>query len=1048
MSCGFIDQLPEFLVGALDDPAQREVEDHIAGCDVCSEELAALAELEFGLQALGAAGEPAPPMAPITPLRRWTPLAAAALLLVAGALALFAFRPTTATAPRLLSGRLAGISGGALPLGEELSVSAGDALLALPGGSLVEANQGARLVIDDERAIQLKSGTASFRISKGERPFRVHTPRGTVRVTGTSFRIDVLEDAVDAARSSVLVAVVTGTVLFEGKGGLLPVLAGQEAVADAQGAPRVRKKRPAPREPLANRAPLVSPDRLSALRSENLKLRAEKAALERERIRLAEELAAAKERLKTLARAPREERPQRKPEAAPVVTPQAPATLQRVLAYSRAGDRIRLRLRTGRHWQRYRLRVVGAKELRVSPRLPGTEDRYKGLIAIRYAVIAELENLTRNAPAALNPGDDAFARAKVAVGDIVGIGFDTGQVVHLGARTYTVRPWIRGAWAAQPAPRPRKAVRKVFHVRLTRRRSLPLSGGGLEVVSRRSRRAGRGLRFEVELEHDAQGSLVRGIELRFELSRSVCMEPGTPPAAVEVKRILLPLVSGQRQVIRHRVAERAYLDGRVVARLLPGSVAELRSPGARKHLLLALRATPLERSVLQAAARTGGRELALALIERAIAATGKVRTEVENTLAGGTFRALVPQLLLETLTPDQRQPPERSRRLIALLARLPRGLAARHEGQTLFDLYVTRRDLSHAIERAYAASPAQALAHALPVAAARKSSPRAERAVALLVALEAQVAPQLRELLELDRPVGVIEALEVARAREHAIARSKLAGLVERARSLQEAGQARRALALIRRVLASGDHPAAQSLLPHLLLDVAARETKTRRGDAARRYEEALELLPRDERTLAAKPLAAFFLAAAREELDGITVRRRAHAAAHGVRLVRQGDELPGVARKRWVRVELPKRGRGYLPRALLAPVDAQRTRWRVALAHTPFAMIKELLERAQELDPSCGDRAAQLLGTLAAREGKVRFEAGDYKGALRFFDAAAGSVPEDPRLALRRRCWALANIAPLGTGLLALLLLLGLGLLQLLTRRRHPRVIPLVTTG
>jgi transmembrane sensor len=100
--------------------------------------------------------------------------------------------------------------------------------ITLADGSTIELSGGSEAslqVTDDERRVDLTAGYALFDVTHdSERPFVVHTPRGDIRVLGTSFVIRVGETQV---RTTVLGGSVSGAA---SRSGLLSVFGSREAI--------------------------------------------------------------------------------------------------------------------------------------------------------------------------------------------------------------------------------------------------------------------------------------------------------------------------------------------------------------------------------------------------------------------------------------------------------------------------------------------------------------------------------------------------------------------------------------------------------------------------------------------------------------------------------------------------------------------------------------------------------------------------------------------------------------------------------------------------
>lgn len=175
-----------------------------------------------------AAGSPAaPPTRRGTPMWRWVAVAAAAV----GALTLWQLR----------GGRpAAGATGSAAPSARQ-SIA-----LGARGVAVAEAGASLSWTVDGGgAAIAQSAGSVFYRVERGG-PFRVETPHGAVRVTGTCFRVEV-EDmkrpwrdvAAAGIGAALVVTVYEGSVLFAGKdgaGGETRVAAGETLVAGPDGA--------------------------------------------------------------------------------------------------------------------------------------------------------------------------------------------------------------------------------------------------------------------------------------------------------------------------------------------------------------------------------------------------------------------------------------------------------------------------------------------------------------------------------------------------------------------------------------------------------------------------------------------------------------------------------------------------------------------------------------------------------------------------------------------------------------------------------------------
>ncbi len=176
-------------------------------------------------QALATSPAPVTPATPASSDRRgrawrWVAVASgAAAALLAWQLALPASAP----------------SAGALTATERVTRALGPSALAVlePATTLAWASRGRRLEVEQP------SGNAFYRVDKGT-AFAVRTPAGLVRVTGTCFRVEVLEmkhkqgllgGAIGAALATVaMVTVYEGGVVVAGSRGETRLAAGQQAL--------------------------------------------------------------------------------------------------------------------------------------------------------------------------------------------------------------------------------------------------------------------------------------------------------------------------------------------------------------------------------------------------------------------------------------------------------------------------------------------------------------------------------------------------------------------------------------------------------------------------------------------------------------------------------------------------------------------------------------------------------------------------------------------------------------------------------------------------
>lgn len=209
-------QASDWIVRMRGDPSSREREEFDAWLEADPANRTAYEALERtwdkiagnpALKGLAAANDAAPKLRK----RRAPALAIAASgLLAIGALAWFMQEPATIAAEHVQTAP-----------GELRTITLADgSTIELSGGSEVALH-----VTESERRVELTSGYALFDVTlDAERPFVVHTPRGDIRVLGTSFVVRVSEDQV---RTTVLRGSVSGAA---SRAGLLSVLGSHEPV--------------------------------------------------------------------------------------------------------------------------------------------------------------------------------------------------------------------------------------------------------------------------------------------------------------------------------------------------------------------------------------------------------------------------------------------------------------------------------------------------------------------------------------------------------------------------------------------------------------------------------------------------------------------------------------------------------------------------------------------------------------------------------------------------------------------------------------------------
>ncbi len=298
--------------GALGAEEQARLEAHLPECSACSEELVGLLELSEDLAALSGGAPSAGDVltqeteGPTLRVHAGGGWKVALSLIAAAALLLVSWIAWRAPVARVV---IAGAEVQRLAPGQAL-VAREDSRVLLPCGSEVEVEAGATLRFLGKRELALDTGVGWFRVAKAEEPFLVRARGARVRVLGTSFRVEVKEIDMSpkqgaALGAAVIVAVVTGVVVFETDHASEELRAGQGARATtAGGITRLENE-----EQVAKRlAPLQ--EARAALEAENAELK------ERER-KLEARVAALKEQLRG--------QPVAAPRREPTPAPETPA---------------------------------------------------------------------------------------------------------------------------------------------------------------------------------------------------------------------------------------------------------------------------------------------------------------------------------------------------------------------------------------------------------------------------------------------------------------------------------------------------------------------------------------------------------------------------------------------------------------------------------------------------------------------------------------------------------------------------------------------------
>ncbi|MGE0707574.1 MAG: hypothetical protein AB7N76_10470 [Planctomycetota bacterium] len=788
--------------------------------------------------------------------------------------------------------------------------------------------------------------------------------------------------------------------------------------------------------------------------------------------------------------------------------------VRELLQYSMPGD-APIQLRTKSATLNAKLISKQATTIDVAQLVPGANPPiFKGRLRVRRSEILELLNpagAKRLAEAKKREGGgtgeggakkDPFDAAGAVVGDTIGIGFESGQLIALGEDTYTLCGWRNGRWESDPKPKPRKGVPLVRHVELVSQSTVPLEGGDLELTLKRSRRqnpgtgqAGepaQGLCFEVTLNHSVKDLILVDLKLQFNLSTNPCMGLKQKPDKVVTRDLGVPLFANQRQTVRQEIGDDGLLDGQLEVVVYPRNLVKIGSKQARGHLIAVMgtnQDVEALSGVYQAAAVNGDHEMCELMIARelqlraALQAGAKDESVKAHELylrqALDAFGPVAPKLILDTLfeldrtlktwgfrqgqivqlpLPPKERPQTYKRKLIELLSALPRGMEE-ESGARLFDLYLRRADdFKEDIVAAYGRRPEEAVACLLAVAVDIKQRERAEKATILLRDLGQRILGAIfNELPKREIDPGpfrtaqkegkaaedIVAAMVDALVRKaYAQRKQELDDMVAKATSKRAARSYDEALAELREVInREPNHAEAHRLLPEVLIDKAIllREGG-KRGAAALCLLEAADELKGPARAKADVPLGEMLVEATEEELDSISVRAAPHAAAESIQKLTQGSVLDGEdpksssASSEWLQVTLPTGGKGYVRKGLVAPMG-EEGKWQVTQGETPYTTLKEQLDKAEQLAPAVGPKAKEVLGRLSAREGVRRYDSGDFKNALAFFNTAAQYAPTDPRLELRWKCWIQSNTGPLVGVAAVLVFVVGIVLMQVFSR-------------
>jgi len=194
--------------------------------------------------------------------------------------------------------------------------------IALSAGAVVVAEAGTHISWGKTSAavsVEQTTGDAFYRVDRGEATFKVKTPRGTIEVLGTCFRVEVNPmrasraglvgaAAVAAAMAAVLVTVYEGKVTAaDASGKKLEVGPGEAALIEQGAAPRKVNSSGDDEDPTSGQIPPAA--RTGAEPASTETLQRKYSALARERARLQAEVLQLKERLQQTTQQSRRAKP-------------------------------------------------------------------------------------------------------------------------------------------------------------------------------------------------------------------------------------------------------------------------------------------------------------------------------------------------------------------------------------------------------------------------------------------------------------------------------------------------------------------------------------------------------------------------------------------------------------------------------------------------------------------------------------------------------------------------------------------------------------------
>jgi tetratricopeptide (TPR) repeat protein len=755
-----------------------------------------------------------------------------------------------------------------------------------------------------------------------------------------------------------------------------------------------------------------------------------------------------------------------------------PASIQKAINESQGDDEVQITIGSGDVFGKVRRIKADGLEIQPATRLPAKDGEparltyeKRSVIVAYYKDIRKFVNLThRQDPSALTgqgtATNDLVATEHLRVGDTVQIGFNHGQIQEITSTTLVLHEWKGNNWG-EMLTKDRASLTEVTVAPLQLRRSYPVNGNGEVVVKEEKQREGskKLLTLRGSVTHDQKEYILVGAQLVFQAGPRDS-DIATAPAWRE--EVPIPPVFGEERWVMEKRPDQE--DGQVTIyfdpakNLIPAKAAE-----AKPYIVRALAATDRDPTgmprVYSAAALNGDPELLLLLVTRHAAVPAGPDQERQQGLILDALvqfgEAGAKALVEHAASPDgyftipvahedgsverkeqKEQATTWKKYDLNLLVSMP-GAAAGERGRRLFNLYEERStELGDGILKIFQAHASESIDALLDVAVSLSGKPSSEEqrrvddAANIIKGLgETGFAELLLRVKQLG-PQGPLTAkrLEVARQRgsktlpdtigdaiselikaKRADRFAKLAHTLEDAKARATEKDWESALSIVEAVLAQDqDMDDAKKLLCECLIHVSDKlYAEKKRGDAAQKLRRVLSSGQKGKG--AESRLAKILLEAAREDLDGIFLRRDADQCSETVKKVNQGDALKiapirGVVPEGWVPIALSDKGEVAWANHDAVNLAGDASQCSVRSKYLPPGAVRRTLGEVKKLAPEQGAAADQIDGELWIRDALDKYDQGTYAAAYASFSKARELVPNDSRLALATKCWILAN--------------------------------------